>query len=452
MAGLLCICGDSEAQDEGKRPGLLFGGALIEKRKVVVEVDKALPTGALRLMNARPEAIKSACHAVLPLCVHGDGSPLLHAQVLRTMSQAFRSLIFGLGLPAPQTDTILGGGPELDIYLSNQSNSLAVRADGQGYAPDTSSGHCVLPAQSATLASAAQCVGEAIALGLDAAEAPSIRSAYGAYVALLTQGPSTQFLQQVDDAQANPQLALLRRESTGRDRAGALFFAYAEAQLGLGKPGELATALLQLSRSTQSKHALRYNNEPDLMDVLRRAVNNNPSDVADLMQGFAISRAFLGSRADGQHAPEYRFLGDSGRIRIDWSLKYSSLPRNVAGTRAVEPTGSVYLWLELDQVLPPSQNGVANRLGVRASWEQPVPFKWSAIALDKAGREIRRWEFPYLERGTKVEKSLQGFEGAAGILFVGVNLGGVDLSHPFDPDYEPWEPHSFSLYLSELPK
>jgi hypothetical protein len=33
---------------------------------------------------------------------------------------------------------------------------------------------------------------------------------------------------------------------------------------------------------------------------------------------------------------------------------------------------------------------------------------------------------------------------------VGTNLGGVDLAHPFDPDFEPFEPHGFTVYLAEL--
>jgi hypothetical protein len=72
------------------------------------------------------------------------------------------------------------------------------------------------------------------------------------------------------------------------------------------------------------------------------------------------------------------------------------------------------------------------------------------VAVDGAGKEISRWQLPRLQRGTKLEKTLVNFEQAAGLMFVGVNLGGVDLAHPFDPDSYPWEPHAYTLYLADL--
>ncbi len=126
------------------------------------------------------------------------------------------------------------------------------------------------------------------------------------------------------------------------------------------------------------------------------------------------------------------------------SIKLSSLPRRVAALRPIDPLGALYVWLELDQSLGEKE------LGFQAEWESPVSFQWAIVSVGAEGEEIGRIYPPFVERGRQVEQTLSDLKGARGLLIVGTNLGGVSLSHPFDPDYAPFEPHGCTVYLTKL--
>ena len=45
---------------------------------------------------------------------------------------------------------------------------------------------------------------------------------------------------------------------------------------------------------------------------------------------------------------------------------------------------------------------------------------------------------------------MRNLDEARAVLIVGTNLEGIDLSHPFDPDVAPFEPHTATVYLVRL--
>jgi hypothetical protein len=45
------------------------------------------------------------------------------------------------------------------------------------------------------------------------------------------------------------------------------------------------------------------------------------------------------------------------------------------------------------------------------------------------------------------ERTLVGLDNLAGVLVVGVNVGSMDRSHPFDPDEQPGMPHGYAVTL-----
>jgi hypothetical protein len=116
----------------------------------------------------------------------------------------------------------------------------------------------------------------------------------------------------------------------------------------------------------------------------------------------------------------------------------------VAATRPIEPTGSIYVWLDLDEL------DLGSVVGFQATWERPVAFKWSLVRVDKDGVELSRIDVPFQERASSVEARATELEAAAALLIVGTNMGGVDLAHPFDPDTGPFEPHGCLIYLAKL--
>ncbi|MBX3125107.1 MAG: hypothetical protein KF718_00240 [Polyangiaceae bacterium] len=431
-----------------REPGVLTGGGPSTPRDPRV-TDPWLPTGAeIGAIPDRPGSRHRACSTHRPVCVHFDEAGRSQAPAaLIALETAWSQLVLVLGLPAPLPDQGRGGTDALDAYLEPSGDSVHVQHEG----PDTSrfdraSGFCTLGVRSAaTIARVATlCVAEAIALRLDPAATPHIRRAYANHLWWIVGTPTHQDLEAIDDLQSNPQLGIATRDRSAYSDASALWFEYLDRTLGRDSPGALATAMLAQSVAKTPPTSLSWDNEPDVFDVLRSSFDGKHRRIAELFTAMAVARAFLGARDDGTYWPELAHTGDFGRVRFDWTFGYSTLPRRVALRRPLEPTGSVYVWLTLDKVPE------AATLGFQAEWEAPATFAWSLVRIDQDGREAGRINAPFVERGQKVEQNLVGLEGLSAILVVGVNLGGVDLEHPFDPDVAPHEPHGCTIYLAAL--
>lgn len=424
------------AQPKRERP-ILFGGGPAPK-KAPVQTDPWLPTGAEVISPARPAAAEPpACSFREPVCVHRgtDVSPASALDALAALEGAYRDLIWILGLPRPASvvDVYLGAAAELRVGFEPIATGHLDRA----------AGFCLARA-ALSRREAALCVGEAIALALDPAEAPHVRRAYAAHLWALTAAPTSADLEAIDDVQATPERAIATREAHASSAGAALFFEYLDASRGIGYPGTLATQLMSIGVGKTEPRSLLWNNSPDVFDVLRRALDESPRDAAMLFADFAVTRGFLGARDDGAHLPALEWAGAFGRARFDWSIKLSSLPRRVASLRPIEPTGAIYVWLELDQELGEKE------LAFQAEWEGPVSFQWALVSVAEDGQELKRIYAPFVERGTQVEQTLSDLKGAKGLMVVGTNLGGVSLSHPFDADYAPFEPHGCTVYLTKL--
>ncbi len=436
------------AQQKRQEPGALFGGPSSGPRAPTV-LDPWLPVGAeIGPIPERPTTEFRACSARAPVCVHFDASHDGHAPAfLEALESAFRQLVFVLGLPAPAPDRGGGGSDALDLYLTAHDVGLRVAHEGpDGSWFDQAPAFCTLdpsahgqPARAATL-----CVAEAIALRLDAAATPHLRRAYATHLWLSVGTPTHFDLEAFDELQSNPQLGLATRDLNPYSEGSALLFEFLERALSTQGPGAVATSLLSVSAAKTSPGSLEWQNEPDLFDVLRSNLENKPRRFAEFFGSLAVSRAFIGERGYGSHLPELAWTGAFGRVRFDWTMKYSSLPRRVAVVRPLQPTGSVYVWLELDDA------PIAATLGFAAEWESPATFFWSLVRIDEDGREAGRVNAPFVERGHRVEQTLVGLEGLSAILVVGTNLGGVDLEHPFDPDIAPHEPRGCTVYLTGL--
>ncbi len=447
--GLLIATPAAQAQKR-REPSMLLGAGPTVTRSPV-ETDPWLPSGA-RQGSHRPRPVSvepPGCAFGAPVCVHrGTASDELAQAALQAMQRAYRRLVFGLGLPAPLSDYGAGGSDALDLYLLPGERhdlwSEPEAADSSAF--DRSAAYCGLTAPTAAWLDrdATLCVAEAIARRLDAAETPHVRRAYATHVWNIVGTTTSADLEAIDEVQAHPERALLTRERDRHSEGSAIFFDHAEWSFGSGGPGALATALIAQSASKTRPSWWQWDNEPDLLDVLRRTLEDKPRRMAEVLGDLAVTRAFLGERDDGVHAPTLGWTGAFGRVRFDWSIEFSSLPRRVASARPIEPTGAIYVWLSLDKV----PKGAT--LGFQAEWEPPVPFQWVLVRVDAQGRELSRLPAPFREKSTQAEQTLVNLEGAAGILIVGTNLGGVDLAHPFDPDVAPHEPHGCTVYLAKL--
>lgn len=417
-----------------------------------VRIDPTLPTGAALGLEARPQTSESpACSSRRPVCVHRlpgvDEAAALAA--LSAFEAAYERVVLVLGLPTPRSDGSLGGNPALDLYLDPAAGPLLVTAYDPGpvYGFDSASVFCrIAPGPPWALARAAtQCVGEAVAARLDAAATPDVRRAYATALWWVTGVPTPLDLAAIDDAQVAPEVAPLTRERRWlSEGAGALFFDYLDTQRGRGRSSWVPTAVLAAAAGETRGERLTWQNEPDVLDVLRHTLGVRTSDGARLFGDFAVARAFLGTRDDGTHWPQLAWSKNAGRVRFDWHLTASTLPRRVASVRPLEPHGSLYVWVELDDVV------LSQQLGFQAEWEPPVSFQWTLVRVARDGRELSRLVVPYQEQSTDVTQTITNLDDTAGLLIVGTQLGGVDLLHPFDPDLAPFEPHACTIYVTKL--
>ncbi len=446
IAAIILIALSATGQTK-RDPSLLQGGA-VDLKLPPVETDPWLPVGAeVRASTPRPEVAGRACSERAPVCVHwGEERTADAPEALAALADAYTKLIYALGLPAPLTDWAEGGNDWLDLYLAGERDEgLQVHPAATRLSLfDSSAAYCSTGAAGNWARQATLCVAEAIAWRINPATAPHIKRAYATHAWLCVGHPTNADLEQLDDLQANPQLGVATRELNGISEGSAIWFEYLDHRLGQGAPLSVSTAMLSQSATQTHPSSLEWNAEPDVFDVLRSTLENKPRKVAELLLGFGVARAFLGSRDDGSHLPTLGWAGQFGSARVDWSLKFSSLPRRVGVLRPLSPTGSVYVWLSLDQV------PAGKTLGFRARWERPAAFHWALVRVDKHGREIGRMLAPFTERGSEAEQTLVNLENVAGVLVVGTSLGGVDPRHPFDPDVAPHEPHGCTVYLTAL--
>ncbi|HEY6727397.1 MAG TPA: hypothetical protein VI197_25355 [Polyangiaceae bacterium] len=441
--------GLAASRQDQDRP-LLLGGALPSKKREI-RLDPRLPTGVWREFSLRPELVSPlrACSFTRPVCVQGTPGveePQV-ARALAAMELAYERVVIALGMPAPLPDGTRGGSDALDLYLVQEGPLIDVGLDAQSFGLfDQGSSFCRSSAAGALELerAATQCVGEAIVRRLDAGATPHGARAFATHLWWVTGRPTALDVEALDNFQASPERAPYRRDLNALSEGAAAWFELLEATRGRGSPAGMASAIMTLAGSTSAVQSPRWNNEPDALDVLRHTLNDDPFEVSKLMAQWSVERAFVGSRDDGTGAKNLRWGGDFGRVRFDWRMKYSELPRRVAAKYPLEPTGNIYVLLELDDV------ALGATLGFQAEWEAPVAFAWTLVLLDAEGHELRRLDVPFKEAARSTEQRLSNFEVAAYVMLVGTNMGGLDRDHPFDPDIAPYEPQSCTVYLVRL--
>jgi hypothetical protein len=69
------------------------------------------------------------------------------------------------------------------------------------------------------------------------------------------------------------------------------------------------------------------------------------------------------------------------------------------------------------------------------------------LLVDRDGRDVRRIDVTFQERARTADARALRLDGAKALVIAGVNLGGIDLAYPFDPDIRPFEPSACTVYL-----
>ncbi len=462
----------------GNAQNLLLGPAA-RRIKAKIELDPRLPSGFLRRESLALGIPKErACSLTLPLCValepadKLEGGPtararprstgesevpaqreLAMASALSALETTYRRLVYAAGLPAPlrQWEPDLGSpAVTWELLLEPRALTLAL-SPVPNRAFESAAVVCRSGVADGNLADgglvalerdAALCVGEAIAVRLDAAESPRSRRAYAEALWWELGQPNLLDLAEVTRANAFPQKAVVGRDEVSEAASTALFFEYVEHSLGTATPFGLVTGLFTLSGRAQRSLAARALNEPDWLDVLRESLGDDRVDFAHRLNAFAAARAQLGA-TEGPLG-NLAWTGNFARIVPDWDLRVSSLPRRVASKHPIAPLGLVAMRVDID--VPTKDLSLA----IQVEWEGPVPFTWTVVKLDAQDQEIGRLDVAFEPRVTNAEKRIVALDGVRSLLVLGVNLGGIDATHLLDPDHAPFEPHGCTLYVVRL--
>jgi hypothetical protein len=359
---------------------------------------------------------------------------------LRAVEHALRAYR-ALGLPPPR--------PPFDVYLDPSAAGPVTVADltptSDGW--DRASAFTTMPPPSdrdgcTSGFAVAQAVAHAILLGYDAGAEDGAFSMLSSYLASLVAACSLVEIDAVDELQRHPEQSFVHQEADRPD--GAMLFPWLlDDNLGVGGPGRAMMGLVALASQRTPPGSWEWKNEPDIFDVLRATMKDRGGSLENLLLDFAVARAFVGSRSDGAHLTDVDRFGDAGRVRFEWSVPFASLPRRLAPLAPIEPTGMTYMWLDLS-----GEPALAGReLTFVADWELPALFRWALVKVDKEGAQVGRLDVAGVFGASHAEQTLVGLDGLAGVMVVGVNVGSIDRSHPFDPDEQPLMPHGYAVTL-----
>ncbi len=435
--GLAVVLGVPTAQGEKPRQGrpLLLGGA-VQPAKSPVRLDPVLPHGELRRGPQMPLMKRQRCSQVRPVCVgtreEGKDSELKTS--LDLLVRAYEEHVFGGGLRRPRSR---GEGP-LNWWIDDGQPLTLSLASAPSRGFDRGRADC--RGGLVTLEVARKCVTEAALAETAPATASWLRAGLGAQTSrALGEAPETAVA--ISESVGHPQIGIFtstketrawrdeERVPVSRERS-VRFFDYLESR-STERLGHAAWLSLALAATETEAGALRFEAEPDLLDVLRVTVGGDMTELARLLDDFS-QESVRAAQSEG-----FSF-------EPDWVLSGSSLPRNVAMPVPLEPTGSGYVRVAL--------TGAQRKqvMAFKMVCEAPVSYVWSVARLAKSGEVISTVQVAYSERGRTAATRVEPEDGTVALLLAGTNVGGIDLTHPFDPDHQPHEAHACSVYVSPL--
>lgn len=445
----------------------LAAGVVIATAAATTARAAAPIAGPPRSAAARPDTSAArACSFSVPVCVHT--TPTTPAWAARSTLRAAEAALAGyraLGLPMPLADGARGGTPAWDVYLGAPDvYTAAPTADVYTPAADVYAGAGVTlpdpeteprPLDEAAAFTrlpepatwgcdldfeVARRAAEAILFRLDAGAERGMVAAASSYLASIVAPCAAVETPAVDAFQAEPHRAITDPRP-GPAQGALLFPMYLEENGGSGDPGRLITSLFAIASQRSDPASPTWQNEPDTFDALRSSLRFRRGSLDDLLLAFAVDRAFVGDRSDGQHLDATDLYGKAGRVFFEWSVPYASLPRRLAPARPLEPTGATYLWLDLAAAPKDAE------ITFVADWELPAVLRWSIVKVDKTGAEAGRIDAAGVFGATHVERTVVLREELAGLIVVGAFTGSLDRSLPFDPDVAPFMPHSYEVTI-----
>ncbi len=402
-----------------------------EMAEAIVSMTSPVWTGprvALPRLTNRPTRVGTPLRSARSLvAVHVDPEVSLDKELraLRALEDV-RASLDARGWPNPISDGDLGGGPELDLYLTGE---LREGAYTDGLVPwtylDRATAFAVLsPATPDALLEA--CVAEAYAnallLSADPAEAEGWRRATAAWLAWELTGRFG-----CDDAVYDQQAEPFRSwiaGAAGRGAGGALFLAYLSARHDAGSDRFVRDVWTLATQRTWEGEGLRA--DPDLWSATEAAIERSGDRLLDNVEELAVLRWFIG------RAPSSGWSLDAvdGDAKVPVARKMTRAPTKVTPENPLQSFGSAYVTME------------------RAAWDEASALRvwlrgeygtrWSLIAvqLDARGGEVSRLAAPRTETTPRAYLPIELEPATTRLLFVVTNLshGLPDADRPISTE------------------
>lgn len=388
-----------------------------EMAEAIVSMTSRVWTGPRTAAPARVRRPREASLALgspyALLTVHADPS-VAESTVRRAMTalEHARARLDAMGWPSPISDGDLGGGPDLDLYLTA---ALPTGAYSDGIAPwtylDRASTFAVLsPATPGAMLSA--CVtatyAEALLLSMDPAEAKAWRRATAAWLAWELTGRFG-----CDDAVTSQQAEPFRSwvgGAAGDGAGGALWLAYVSARHDAAQGHFVRDVWGLASQRTWEGNGLRA--DPDLWSATESAVEHSGDHLLDNVEELAVLRWFVG-RGDSRNAT---IAGLDSDARVPVSRRMTRLPSRVVSRQALESFGSAYV------VMAAKVWGDSPSLRAWLQGEYGVRWSFVAVQLDDRGNELRRIASPRTGPSPKAYLPIELDDATDRLLFVITNL------------------------------
>jgi hypothetical protein len=377
-----------------------------------------------------------ACSVLHPLCVAAEpgtsARTLLAA--LDAANRAWEALTGALAVPAPDRSDdgfwhvyLVAPATETGTDLSGGGTAMLERHDpsarferGQSFAlvDRTTPQGCRLDLALA----------RAVARGAGLRSAPATDRGSAVAEAETLARLATPCASGADDAatfQGHPERTPVDPWAEGFDRGAALLFDWLDARFG-ASPGALVAGLWALS-PTRATDRGESPSHPTGFDVLRVSLRDRlfpGSTFDDAMVRFAIERAAMLPGA-----------------RLGWRVGFPPRPRRLLAPEPLAPLGAGYV--SIDTGGRPS--GATLRL--EADWEDYARMRWVVLKLDAVGGSQGELPMGSVYKGTHASLTVENLDGTASLLVVGVDVG--DTEAPFDPGAGGWEPHGWTLTLSQ---
>jgi hypothetical protein len=359
------------------------------------------------------------------LTVHAD--PSVTRQTMQLAMAALehaRARLDTMGWPAPISDGDLGGGPDVDLYLTSALPPDAY-SDGMAWWTylDRASTFAVLdPATPTELLDA--CVtaayAEALLMSMDPAEAKAWRRATAAWLTWELTGRFGCDGDAVTRQQAEPFRSWVGG-AAGDGAGGALWLAYLSARHD-AVPGRFVRDVWGLaSQRTWEGTGLRA--DPDLWSAIESAVERSGDRLLDNVEELAVLRWFVG-RADPSDAVAAALDSDA---KAPISLQMKRLPTRVIAYQPLESFGSAYVVMD-----GAVWNG-STRLRAWLQGEYGVRWSFTAVQLDDRGNEIRRIAAPHTGPTPRAYLPIEIDHATRRLVFVVTNLSN-ELPDSDEPD------------------